>query len=61
VPLVTKQAREEFNGGAALRDGFLAKLEKDTRKYQAASAAKQGVAPTVNAAMALANGHFGVG
>jgi DNA repair photolyase len=41
VPLVTKQARDEFNAGAALRDGFLDKLGKDARKYQAAGVREQ--------------------
>jgi hypothetical protein len=41
VPLVTKQDRREFDAGAVLRDGFLAKLEKDARKYLAAGIREQ--------------------
>jgi DNA repair photolyase len=41
VPLVTKQDRREFDAGAVLRKDFLAKLEKDARKYQAAGVTEQ--------------------
>ena len=41
VPLVNKQPRAEFNAGAVLRDGFLAHLRKDARRYQAAGITEQ--------------------
>lgn len=41
VPLVTKQPRAEFNAGAVPRDGFLDRLTKEARKYQAAGIADQ--------------------
>jgi DNA repair photolyase len=41
VPLVTKQPRAEFNAGAVLRNGFLDKLTRDARKYQAAGITEQ--------------------
>jgi Radical SAM superfamily len=41
VPLITKQDRREFDAGAVLRKDFLARLEKDARKYQAAGVTEQ--------------------
>ena len=41
VPYVTKQDRAGFNAGAVLRKEYLAKLEKDARKYQAAGITEQ--------------------
>lgn len=41
VPLITKQDRRQFDAGAVLRKDFLARLEKDARKYQAAGVTEQ--------------------
>lgn len=41
VPLVTKQPRAEFNAGAVPRDGFLDRLIKEAKKYQAAGITDQ--------------------
>jgi DNA repair photolyase len=41
VPLMTKQPRDEFNAGAILKPDYLARLEKDARKYQAAGVTEQ--------------------
>lgn len=41
VPLITKQARPEFDAGAELRDGYLAKLRRDAGLYQAAGVTEQ--------------------
>lgn len=41
VPLVTKQARSEFDSGAIERVGFRGRLEADARKYQAAGITEQ--------------------
>jgi DNA repair photolyase len=41
VPLVTKQDRKEFNAGAVPRPDFLARLERDARKYQALGITEQ--------------------
>jgi DNA repair photolyase len=41
VPLVTKQPRPEFDGGAYLRPGFMDGLRKEAAKYQAAGITEQ--------------------
>jgi DNA repair photolyase len=41
VPLVTKQARSEFDAGAVERDMFALKLANDARKYKAAGITEQ--------------------
>lgn len=41
VPLVLRMKRPEFDAGAKERDGFLAAVTKDARKYQAAGIREQ--------------------
>lgn len=41
VPQVLRMDRKEFNAGAVPREGFLDKLKKDARKYQAAGIREQ--------------------
>lgn len=41
VPAVLKMSRQEFDAGAVPRDGFIDKLTKDARKYQAANIHEQ--------------------
>ncbi len=41
VPLVTKQARPDFDAGAVVRDRFLEKLGRDAMKFEAAGATGQ--------------------
>lgn len=41
MPAVLRMDRKEFDAGAVPRPGFLAHLEKDARKYQAAGSREQ--------------------
>jgi DNA repair photolyase len=41
VPLVLKMSRKEFDAGATLRQGFMAGVRKDAKKYQLAGIAEQ--------------------
>lgn len=41
VPLVTKQAREEFDAGAVPRADYLRRLEREARKYQQIGSTEQ--------------------